>query len=488
MPVLSRETTASYPCRPERVLGLAMAALLALPACGDASQDSGDSESETGEAEDSGAEGSGDASGGEGAVVGRCEYTSPFTQGQECRDYEGEGWTDADVTAACDELRGTVALGEACDASGILGRCRLEEAADRRLVVMPYGDDPDSCETQALGCETFGGGTWEPAPICGGNPGGGSGNVFIQPTLECRDPQPGEPEGQGPDGQVCTWQSISASTEEGRHFEDYASCDVVRTQRPYYPVPPAEGWDAPDERLDDPAYVAELDWVKAQIQASACVCCHSEDAPQGPSNWYIEQEGNFINGLADTGLAMGSHWIDSSAFGVYPPEDNNGFERETSGFPSTQPQRMRDFFIGELTHRGLTEEDFDGTDPFGGPLVDQLEYEPSACENGEGVRRDGTVVWEGGDARYVYVLDAGARNPTVPPNLDLPEGTRWRIDVPHTGSPVASGSVTYGELPGGMTQRFPEDGAPSALTPGQTYYLYVTRDVILPVTRCLFTY
>jgi hypothetical protein len=33
----------------------------------------------------------------------------------------------------------------------------------------------------------------------------------------------------------------------------------------------------------------------------------------------------------------------------------------------------------------------------------------------------------------------------------------------------------------------PAAGAPSALTPGATYYLYVLEDVGIPITRCLFT-
>ncbi|MCA9653112.1 MAG: hypothetical protein H6712_19860 [Myxococcales bacterium] len=452
----------------------------------------GEADATTSASDDDGSSGTdgddGSDDGSAPAVVGSCEYVSPFTQGAECRDYLGEGWSEDDVVADCEGLGGATALGQACAVEGMLGRCTIEQAADRVLEVVAYGDDAGACATQQLGCETFGGGTWDPAPLCQGDPGGSDGNVFIQPTLECRDPLPGEPPGAGPNGQVCTWQMISGCTEEGRHFEDYASCDVVRTQRPYYPSPPAEGWDQEDPRLDDPVYVEELAWVRSQIEASACVCCHSETAPNGPSNWYIEQPGNFINGLFDSGLAMGSRWLDSSAFGAYAPQDNNGFERETSGFPSTDPQRMRDFFVAELTHRGLSEADFAGMEDFGGPLYDQLVYEPSACEDGEGVRRDGSIVWDGAGARYVYVLDAGSANPTVPPNLDLPPGTRWRVDVPADGDPIESGSIAYGELPAGTTQRFPEQGAPPALTPGQTYYLYVTRDVALPITRCLFTY
>ena len=60
--------------------------------------------------------------------------------------------------------------------------------------------------------------------------------------------------------------------------------------------------------------------------------------------------------------------------------------------------------------------------------------------------------------------------------------------MPHTGEPIASGEVTYGQTPSGTTQRFPEQGAADALQPGQQYYLYVTRDVALPITRCLFTF
>ena len=69
--------------------------------------------------------------------------------------------------------------------------------------------------------------------------------------------------------------------------------------------------------------------------------------------------------------------------------------------------------------------------------------------------------WTGGDARYLYVLDADSQSPGVPPNLDLPEGTLWRIDVAPTAVPIESG-VTYGVVPEGASQAFPE-GAPAPL-------------------------
>ena len=86
----------------------------------------------------------------------------------------------------------------------------------------------------------------------------------------------------------------------------------------------------------------------------------------------------------------------------------------------------------------------------------------------------------------MYVLEKGSANPTVPPNLDLPAGTLWRLDVPYEGKPIRSG-ISYGVVPDGVTQRMPEAGAkPQALVTGTEYYLYVLADVGIPITRCTF--
>jgi hypothetical protein len=194
-----------------------------------------------------------------------------------------------------------------------------------------------------------------------------------------------------------------------------------------------------------------------------------------------------MDSFYDSGLALGAGWVDSSAFGAFDPTDNNGFDRVHSGFPTTDPARMKAFFVAELAHRGKTQADFPNAPAFGGPLVDQQRFKPSACAKGEGVGSDGKLHWTGGPARYVWVLDAESANPTVPPNLDLPTGTLWRVDVPWEGVPVRDG-FTYGAAPAGATQRFPAQGAsPKALEPGKTYYLYVAADVGNPITRCTFT-
>ncbi|MCU0686262.1 MAG: hypothetical protein MUF34_29125 [Polyangiaceae bacterium] len=328
----------------------------------------------------------------------------------------------------------------------------------------------------------------------GGGPGGDVGGggppldlpVYIQATRVCRAPLPGEPPGASEGGQVCTWQSVAGATEEGRRFRDYAACDVVRTQRPYYPVPLSPTYRADGSRMGDARYVAELAWVRGQIDAVGCSCCHSDDAPGGAVRWSVDLPGDWATSLSDRDVAALSDWIDTSMFERFPPDVNNGFFRP-HGVPSRDPARIKAFFEAEATSRGLTRDDFANAPPTGEILLEQAAYVPGPCAAGEGVGRDGVVSWAGGPARYLYVLNVGSENPSVPPDRDLPKGTQWRVDVPPAGEPLRTGSVRYAELPGGTTQRFPEAGLPESLTAGRAYYLYVTRDMFQPITRCLFT-
>lgn len=429
-------------------------------------------------------------------IVGHCTYTNPFSHKEECREYLGAGWTTAGATDDCHAQGSTVVLAAACNYPQTLGQCILNAShANVERIWFP-GSDATTCGSARTGCEFFGGGVFGPSPVCesstsdAGIPTSGL-PVFRQPEFSCRDPLAGESAGHGPNGQVCTWSAIAASTEEGRHFEDYGSCETVRTQRPYHARPPADPpmRAAPDTRMQDPTYVSELNWVRSQVEASACVCCHSQRlAPDGPSNWYLEAPGNWMDTFYNSGLALGAGWIDSSSFGAYAPEHDNGFSRGTvSGVPSTDPARMARFFQNELASRGLDQSTFAGARPFGGPIYDQMVYQATDCTGSEGVTSNGTVQWSGGAARYVYVLEAGSANPTVPPNLDLPQGTIWRVDVPWMGSPVASG-IHFGQIPTGATQRFPDTATPAALVNGHRYYLYVLQDVGIPITRCNFTY
>ena len=286
---------------------------------------------------------------------------------------------------------------------------------------------------------------------------------------------------------MCTWNLISACTEPGRRFADYASCDVVVTQRPYYAYPVE--YDTPDDdpRLQDEEYMAEMAWVTEQTEACACICCHSvEDAPSGSSGWYVEAGPLWIDIVDDDALAMLAGLVDSTAFGAFPPEENNGFDRMTTGLPTTDIERMQTFLVEEYLRRGNTLEDAERYPAFGGPLYTQALYEPEACTGTRGIGADGTIDWGSSAVRYVYVLEEDSANPGVPPNLDLPDGTIWRIDVGASDDPI-EGPIQYGQVPDGAKQSWPVDGEPQALEPGKTYYAYVLLDVGVPVLRCLST-
>jgi len=311
--------------------------------------------------------------------------------------------------------------------------------------------------------------------------------TFIPPYTSCVEPAAGET-GRGKDGRICTNVAISGATEAGRYFPDYASCDVVITQRPFWSRPPAAESKPDDPRLLDSAYLAELGWVKQQIEATGCVCCHdSQSLGKQAGQWDIRLGPLWLDSLSDSGLALFAGLADSSVLGAYPAADNNGFERDQTGIPSTDGPRMQKFMFEELARRGITQDQARAVPPFGGPIYQNRVVKPTPCEPGEGVFDDGSVRWQGGPARYVYVMNKDSENPGVPPNLDLPEGTLFRLDVLPSAAPVASG-VGYGSTPQGSFQAFPVRSAAEPLVRGQTYHLSVLRDVGLPVANCLFTY
>ena len=422
-------------------------------------------------------------------------YVNGFSKREECREYRGTKWTVEDASNDCKGNGSKLVEGE-CTYAGILGECALGGPDKYSWLEFP-GSDATQCASTKRGCEFFGGGIFGGSAVCGAvNDGVNSTGLptFQWPEKTCRAPLPGEPAGKGPDGQVCSWEMISGATEEGREFEKYANCESVRTQRPYYAAPTNTDATRADERLNDPAYAQELTWLRGQIKSTACVCCHSTKAPEGTSNWFVDQPGNFMNGFYDRGLAMGAGWINTVGFGAYPQEQNNGFMRadeahpERTIFVTTDSDRVRRFFEAELAFRGKTKADF-ADQPYGaGPLDDQRFFKPKACQAGEGVGANGLISWSQGPARYVYVMAAEANSPGVPPNLDQPAGTLWRIQAPWTASAIVSGTVTYGQVPEGFAQFAPSVGtAPPALERGKQYYLYVLADIALPNARCLFT-
>jgi len=425
--------------------------------------------------------------------VASCVYENSFSMSPECVEYRGAGWNEAAVTDDCRRVflntSGELRLGEACAFDDEIGRCTVGDLDADGYVIVSAGE-PSACGAAQTGCETFAGGTFSAAASCDSCAAtGDEGPGAVVPTApDCRDPLPGEPAGAGPDGQVCTWSVISASTEPGRRYIDYADCDVVRSQRPYY-ADPSEGTDDPDDpRLDDAEYMAELDWVRTQAESSACACCHSDSGtPSGPAAWSFEAGPLWIDTVSDEALAMIAGYTDSAAFGFFEAEANNGFDRSTTGLPTTDVPRLQAFAERELTRRGLTVAQAEVLPPFAPFFRDLVEYEPEACDEGIGVDADGNVRWTGGGARYVWVMEADARSPGAPPNWDLPEGTLWAIRAEPDADAIGCG-FAYGDAGAGVVQRVPADGAaPPALTSGARYYLAVMRDIAQPITRCLFT-
>lgn len=419
-------------------------------------------------------------------VIGHCAYTGQFSRMNECKDYLG-AWESAAAEKDCADMKGAYEGGSVCNPPASLGMCLIAAKPEQTRTYIA-SDNTSKCASARTGCEVFGGGFWQPSSLCGGandelvvleNP-------WRQPERICKD------DGQG--GQLCVLNGIHGATREGRSFREDAVCANSMSGRPYYAKDPNPKWTQPDPRRSDPTYLAEEAWVKSQINAASCVCCHSSAAPNGAAAIFdIDREGSLANQLTDRGIAHGSGLVNSIPLGALPADQNNGFAKsdlehpDYSIFLSTDPARMKRFWQGEEAYRGLTAADFVGVPDGFGPLSEQLYFQPQACEGGEGVAADGTITWGKGRARYVYVLTKGSSSPTVWPNLDTPPGTLWRLDVPADGTPLASGSVKYGVAAEGTTQHFPVAGAPTALTSGTEYYLYVSADQMLPITRCIFT-
>ena len=435
-------------------------------------------------------------------AVASCTYVNPFSQGAECKRYTGAAWTAETAAADCLTVfpgtAGTLDPSADCDAGPALGDCVLDGPEGYTLT--SSGADSALCDTAKLGCETFAKGDFVPAAVCDDGtvtdpdepdepdpvgPDWGT-SPFIQPYEICVAPNDGEAPGLAEGGDVCTFMAISACTEPGRRYADYVNCGEVRTQRPYYGFDIAPTAEPDDVRLADTAYMAEVAWVKEQVEACACVCCHAADtAPKGPSGWSIDAGPLWIDTVPSSGLAMLAGLADSATLGAFEPSKNNGFARYETGLPTTDVPRMQALLTAEYIRRGFTVEDGQAVTPFGGPIYSQSIQELAPCAAGEGVDASGQVTWAG-EARYLYVLAAGSKNPGVPPNLDEPDGTLWFIDVPPTAEAFAP-PLTYGSIPEAGRQRVPVSGDAPALVPGETYAIYALFDIGLPVAACTFT-
>lgn len=425
-----------------------------------------------------------------GGFQGACVYTNTFSNEEDCREYTGTAWTMESAATDCETAwlgqPGVLSSG-ACSLANEIGRCDIGDIAVDGYVIVSSGDS-SACGAAEVACTGFAGGTFVGAASCSScTPSDEIGQPFIPAFENCQAPLEGEEPGMSEDGEVCTWTIISASTEPGRRYADYADCDIVRTQRPYYAQSAGVEADPADPRLDDAEFMAEVEWLRGEAESSACTCCHTgSETPEGAAIWDTEGGDIWTDTISDEALAMLGGYTDSAAFGFLPTEENNGFDRSTTGLPTTDRPRLRAFVEAELGRRDITPEAAEELEPFAPFFRELIEYEPEACEDGVGIDEDGMLTWVGGGARYIHVLAADAQSPGTPPNWDLPEGTIWAFSVPPDEMEMGCG-IAYGELPDAAIQRVPESGAPPALVSGESYYLYVQRDIVLPIARCLFT-
>ncbi|EDM77890.1 hypothetical protein PPSIR1_01647 [Plesiocystis pacifica SIR-1] len=324
--------------------------------------------------------------------------------------------------------------------------------------------------------------------------GGLVGGTFVYPEKVCFPAEdfPDLPaDATLEDGQLCVWDLFAGSVPEGMMFNDVLSCETPFTQGPSWFAKPTRKYESPMELLDDPEYVVELEWVEEQIEASGCGCCHGSDLQSGNTSGFdVSAPAVWTDTMTNAQLAMGAGMFeDHKWFGKLDPADNHGYDRTETLFPTTDPERMREFFTREFERRGGGEEDMvEGQAQFDA-LFGGLFKEPNECISPfEGIE-DGKIVWNGDALRQIYVLEEDSLTPGFPLSLDRPEGTVWALYVNTEAEPIESGAVAIGEIPEGARQAVPETADAPELVPGTTYRLFGSTDFMgRRILNCTFTY
>ncbi len=323
------------------------------------------------------------------------------------------------------------------------------------------------------------GGSEEPsgAPDASPEPPERASDHFMMPQKACVD-----------GGDWCFWNANGGAVPAPERFLDHGDCPTVRTQGiPWQRAVNAAADTEP--RLDDPAFASEFAWVTEQVEATACMCCHDSDS--GSANIYdVSAEPFWPSAMTNRGLMMAAGIINTDVLGAFPPDDNHGFDRYTTVFPTADVERFQQFFLAELEHRGVTQADIDNAGDLGGPLTENALDPTERCADGVGIDASGVVHWPGGSVRYAWVLEPDAVNPGTPPNLDRPVGTIWQASVYHEDDALGPGELAYSSAPAGATQTVPpaSDGLP-ALVDGETYKLFLIPDHgEYLLQNCTFTY
>ena len=291
--------------------------------------------------------------------------------------------------------------------------------------------------------------------------------------------------------QLCVWHHPAGCVPEGQNYADIGSCDEVRTLGPSWFLPPVQRFASDPQLLTDESYVTELEWVTSQVAASGCSCCHASEKSGYASFFDIDAPGSWTDTLTMTGIVLAAGMADEHKYlGYLPPEDNFGFDRETTVFATTDIPRMKAFFQAEFERRGGTAQDVEVARDTFKQINGSLFETPSDCGPGEGMDANGKLVWKGGGARQVYIQEVGSENPGSPPNLDKPAGTVWALYADPEDAPFGSGTIEPGLVPDNGRQAVPATPESSPVFEnGRQYRLFVTPDFIRSnQSNCIFTF
>lgn len=292
--------------------------------------------------------------------------------------------------------------------------------------------------------------------------------------------------------QVCVWENTTATVPEGLAFTDIADCSKVFTQAPSWFVEPRQVFESDPSILKDDSYTTEADWVRDQIRSAGCACCHASSVGSGNTSGFdVDAPQVWTDSIENYQLAMISGIYDEHAlFGILEPDENHGFVRDDTMFPSTNPDRMRAFFLSELQRRNASQADFDEGERVLQSFFSRLFEEPTECISPWTGIEDDKIIWNSdGGVRQIYLLKENSETPGFPPTEDIPQGTVWALYVNADAEPIQSGQIELGAQPTGTTQFIPADGSKPELEHGSTYRLFATPDFqLIRELNCTFVY
>ncbi len=323
---------------------------------------------------------------------------------------------------------------------------------------------------------------------------------LLYPTRECQDLDtldidvPPESIEIAEDGteQVCVWENTTGTVPEGHSFNEVADCDKVFTQAPSWFIKPSQLYESDPALMEDEAYRTESEWVAGQIRSAGCACCHASSIESGNTSGFdVDAPLVWTDTIKNHQLAqMTGLYPEHRNFGYLDPSENHGFSREDTMFPTTDPERMRAFFVSELARRNVPQADQDEGERILQSFFSRLTEAPTECVSPWTGFEEDKIIWPSdGGVRQMYLLEEDALTPGFPPVLDLPDGTVWALYVEPNGDPILSGEVALGDVPEGAKQIIPADGSTPVLEDGVTYRLFATPDFqLIRELNCSFVH